>query len=107
MRLKNNDTQTTEQIITLMRIVLSQNYFIFRNKIYQPETGFSVGFSISSTIADIFLQYLEDMLIKQLIDAKKMYYSTRYVDDILIMYGTKRTHPDLISTHINQMHTNI
>jgi hypothetical protein len=33
MLLKNNDTQTTQQIITLMRIVLSQNYFTFRNKI--------------------------------------------------------------------------
>jgi len=25
---------------------------------------------------------------------------------MLIIYDTKRTHPDLINTHINQMHTN-
>jgi hypothetical protein len=39
MPLKNSDTQTTQQIITLMRIALSQNYFTFPNKIYQLEKG--------------------------------------------------------------------
>jgi hypothetical protein len=53
-----------------MRIVLSQNYFTFRNRIYQPEKGVSMGSPISSTIAEIFPQYLEDMHKKQLLDAK-------------------------------------
>jgi len=55
--LKSNDTQTMQQIITLMRLVLSQNYFTFQNKVYQPEKGVSMGSPISSTIAEIFLQY--------------------------------------------------
>jgi hypothetical protein len=55
MLLKNNDTQATQQIITLMRIVLQQNYFTFRNKFYQPEKSVSMGSPISSTIAEIFL----------------------------------------------------
>jgi hypothetical protein len=58
--LKNNDTQTTQQIITLMRLVLSQNYFTFQNKVYQPEKDVSMGSPISSTITEIFLQYFED-----------------------------------------------
>jgi len=70
MLLKNSDTQTTQQIITLKRKVLSQNYFTFRNKIYQLEKGVSMGSSISSTMAEIFLQNLEDMHIKQLLGAK-------------------------------------
>jgi len=32
---------------------------------------------------------------------------TRYVDDILILYDTKRTNPNLINKYINQIHTNI
>jgi hypothetical protein len=56
MLLKNNDTQTKQQIIKLMRIILSQNYFKFRNKIYQPEKGVSMGSPILSIIAEIFLQ---------------------------------------------------
>jgi len=107
MLLKNNDTQTTQQIITLMRIVLSQNYFTFRNKIYQPEKGVSMRWPISSTTAEIFLKYLEDMHIQQHFDAKNIVFYTRHVDDIVIIYNTERTHPDLISTHINQIHTHI
>ena len=33
---KDNDTPIMQQIITLMRLVLLQNYFTFQNKIYQP-----------------------------------------------------------------------
>jgi hypothetical protein len=32
---------------------------------------------------------------------------TRYVDNIVIIYDTKRTHPDLVNTYINQIHTDI
>jgi hypothetical protein len=41
MLLKNNDTQIMQQIIILMRLVLSQNYFTFQD-IYQPEKGVSI-----------------------------------------------------------------
>jgi len=50
--LKSNDTQTTQQIITLMRLVLSQNCLTFQNKVYQPEKGVYMGSPISSTIAN-------------------------------------------------------
>ena len=63
--------------------------------------------TFSSTMAEIFLQNLEDMHIKQLLGAKNILFYTRYVDDILIIYDTKITHPDLINTHKNQIHTNI
>jgi hypothetical protein len=106
MLLKNNNPQITKQIITLMRLILSQNYFTFKNKIYQPEKGVAVGSPISNTIAEIILQYFEDIHIKQLMDTKNIILYTRYVDDILIIYDTKRTHPDLLNTYINQIHTN-
>ena len=72
-----------------MEIILSQNYLMFKNKIYQPEI--SMGSPISSTIAENFLQYLEDIHIKQLRDTKNITFYTRYVDDILIIYDTKQT----------------
>ena len=57
---KNNDTQITQQTITLMRLVLLQNYFILQNKIHETEKGVSMGPTISSTTLEIFLQHLED-----------------------------------------------
>jgi hypothetical protein len=104
--MKNNDTQIMQQILTLMRLVLSQNYFIFQNKIYQPEKGVSMGSPISSTIAEIFLQDFVDIHTKQILDSKNIFY-THYVDDILVIYDTKRIHPNLINTYINKIHTDI
>jgi len=38
-----------------MEIIISHNYFMFKNKIYQPEKEVSMGSPISSTIAELFL----------------------------------------------------
>ena len=70
MLLKKNDAHVTQQIIILIEAVLSQNYFMFQNKIHQPEKGVSMGSPISSTIAQIVLQHLENVHIKQLLDTK-------------------------------------
>jgi hypothetical protein len=58
MLLKNNDAHITQQIIILMEAVLSQNYFMFQSKIYQPQKGVLMGLPISSTIVEIVLQHL-------------------------------------------------
>ena len=70
MLLKKNDAHVTQQIIILIEAVLSQNYFMFQNQIYQPEKEVSMGSPISSTIAEIVLQHLENVHIKQLLDTK-------------------------------------
>jgi len=44
--------------------ILSQNFFMFQQKIYQPAQGISMGSTISSLIAEIFLQHYEDTNIK-------------------------------------------
>jgi hypothetical protein len=78
MLLKNNYSQTSKLIITLMRLILSQNYFTFQNKLYQPEKAVSMRSPISSTIAGIFLQHFEDIHIKQLLDTKNIISYTHY-----------------------------
>jgi len=80
-----------------MEAVLSQNYFMFQNQIYQPEKEVSMGSPISSTIAEIFLQYLENIHIKQLLNTKNIILYTRYVDDILIICNTTPTGTDQIN----------
>jgi hypothetical protein len=89
-----------------MELILSQTYFTFQNKIYQPEKGVSMGSPILITIAKIFL-HLGDIHIKQLLDTKNITFYTRYVNDILIICNTKRTNPNLINKSINQIYTNI
>ena len=104
MLAKHNDTQTTIQIIELMRLVLWRNYFVFKNIIYQAEKGVAMGSPISNTIAEIFIQHFENTHIKHILDYKNIIFYTRYVDDILIIYDTDKTNSDLITTHINRVH---
>ena len=86
---KENSAQITKQIITLLEAILKQNYFELQNNIYQPEKGVSMGSPISGTMAEIFLQHIENTHIKHLLDTKNILYYTRYVDDILIIYDTR------------------
>ena len=69
---KHNDAQVTKQIITLLEVILQQNYCSVENILYQPEKGVSTGSPVSNTIAEIFLQYIEDIYLKQLLDTKNI-----------------------------------
>ena len=60
-----------------------------------------MGSPISSIIAEIFIQHLEDAHIKHLLDNRNIIFYTRYADDILIIYDTGKTNPDLNTTYIN------
>ena len=50
-----------------------------------------MGSPISSLIAEIFLQHYEDVNIKQLMNMKSIALYVRYVDDILVIYDTKKS----------------
>ena len=80
--------------MTLLNTILRQNYFSFLGQIYQPDKGVAKGLPISSTMAEIFLQQLENSIIKHLIDAKILSFYTKYVDDILLIYDFTCTNPN-------------
>jgi hypothetical protein len=98
---QHNSVQVAHQMHILLKEVLSQNYFAFQQKIYQPERGIVMGSPISSTIAETFLQNFEDIHIKHLLDTKCIAFYTRYVDD------KTRTSSSIIDKYINSIHNNI
>jgi hypothetical protein len=59
--LQNNDKQTTNQIITLLEVILGQNYFSFQDQIYQPEKGIAMG----SPIWNNYLGMLQLFILSQ------------------------------------------
>ena len=105
--LQNNNIQITYQMFSLLKLILSQSYFMFQQKIYQPAQGISMGSPISSLIAEIFLQHYEDANIKQLLALKNIALYVRYVDDILVIYDTTKINLHTINTYINRTHNNI
>jgi len=58
--LKNNDKHKNKQIIAVLKAILAQNYFTFQDSIYHPNKGVAMGSPISGTMAEIFLQYIEN-----------------------------------------------
>ena len=88
----------------LLETVLQQNYFSFQNNTYQPAKGILVGSPISNTVAEIFLQHLENTHLKHILESKHIIFYTRYADDILMIYNTKYTIPETIHQHINKTH---
>ena len=93
--------------MTLLNINLRQYYFSFLGRIYQPDEGVAMGSPIPGTIAEVFLQQLENSIIRHLIDAKILSFYTRYVDDIFLIYDSTRTNPDYILQYIDTTHSNI
>jgi len=65
-----NDKQRTEQIITLLHVILQQNCFTFGNCQYHPEKGVSMGSPLSVTIAEILLHDIENTYIKHILDTQ-------------------------------------
>jgi hypothetical protein len=83
-----------------------QNYFVFEEQIYQPDKGVAMGSPISGTMVEIFIQHLEDSLIKHLLDSKSIAFYSRYIDDILIIYDSSHTNPNAITQYANTIHNN-
>ena len=91
------------QITELTKTVLSQNYFVFQDKIYHTNKGVAIGSPISSTTAEIFIQYYANTYIKHILDIKNVRYYTRYLDEALIIYNNRINH-ESITQQINQIH---
>jgi hypothetical protein len=65
-----------------------------------------MGSPISSTIAEIYLQYLENIYIKHWLHSKEILFYKRYVD-ILIAYDQEKIDEQVISQRINGIDNNL
>jgi hypothetical protein len=99
----NHDPVTTEHILYLLKIILKQNYFQYNNQFYQPNKGIAMGSPISGTLAEIYLQYLEEIFVKHCLENKEITYYKRYVYDLLIILDQNKISADTIYSVINNI----
>ena len=71
--------------------------------IYQQEKGIAIGSPISSTIAEIYVKYLENIYIKHWLDSKEILFYKRCVDDTLIAYDQEKIDEQAILQRINEI----
>jgi len=62
-----------------------------------------MGSPISSTMTEIYLQFLEETYIKLWLESKVIIYYKRYVDDILITFGQNITNEQTMLNQLNNI----
>jgi len=55
-----NNEEMSRQIILLLKTVMEQNYFQYIDQYFKPNKGIAMGSPISGTIAEIYLQSIEN-----------------------------------------------
>jgi Reverse transcriptase (RNA-dependent DNA polymerase). len=66
-----------------------------------------MGTSISGIIADISLQYCEQLILKHTNKTKTITYYNRYADDILIIIDSTITSEEYITSMMKNIHSNL
>jgi hypothetical protein len=61
-------TDIMKQIIQLLKVIIEQNYFQYSNQYFKLEKGTAMGSPISRTLAEIYLQLIEEWYIKHWIE---------------------------------------
>jgi glycyl-tRNA synthetase beta subunit len=74
-------------------MITNQNYFQYKGKFYKPTTGVAMGSPLSSILAEIFLQDLEQNRLKHLLEDKKIVHYNRYIHNIFIIYDQRKITP--------------
>jgi hypothetical protein len=106
-KLNHTDKNIIKEIMTILKTTLNQNYFQYNGKFYKPKSGVAMGSPLSSIMAEIFLQHLEQSKIKLLLEEKNIVYYNRYVDDIIIIYNQTKITPQYILKHFNAQNKNL
>jgi len=81
----------TTQDMRIAQTLVEQNYFRFRDTTYIQNEGLAMGAPTSSILSKVYLQYMENKTIYELLIKHKVEGYFRYVDDILVMYKDDKT----------------
>ena len=96
-----NDSELIIQASYMLETIMKQNYFQYKEQFFQPKKGIAMDSPISSTMAEVYLQYIEETYVKQWLDSKEIAYYKRYVDDIVIIHDQSKTNEHTILHEIN------
>jgi hypothetical protein len=107
----NNATtpkKLSKELISLINMVINQNYFSFNNRFYIQSDGLAMGSPLSPLLAELFLDSLEETLFNsQIQHLKNIVYWHRYVDDILCLWTGTNRQLDSFLNHLNSLHPKI
>ena len=68
-----NDKKLIKKILHMLQTIMKQN-FQYYDKFFQPEKSIAMGSTISSTMAEVYLLYIEETCMKLWLDSKEVIY---------------------------------
>ena len=83
--------KTSQEILRITHTLVSQNSFQFQDTIYIQNEGLAMGAPTSSILSEVYLQYMENTTIYELLKKHRIEGYFRYVDDILVVYNDDNT----------------
>ncbi|CAF1626475.1 unnamed protein product, partial [Adineta ricciae] len=89
-QLKHINNLKVEAIIRLARFVMQNNYFSYNNQFYHQIRGGAMGSPLTLTIANCYMFFFEQNIIKQITNSGGLYF--RYIDDIFIIINWPLRH---------------
>ena len=87
----------------LIKVILNQNYFQYSDKYFKPTQGIAMGSPISRTLAEMYLQYFEELMVKHWMETGEITYYRRYVDDIVITFDQNKITEDSTTSYMNNV----
>ena len=92
-----------QQIVTLLEFCLKNTYFLFQGKFYEQVQGAAMGSSISTLIANLFMEEFEVKALSSCPHPPTLW--LRFVDDTFVIPKAEQSKPLL--QHINKQHPHI
>ncbi|CAF1391920.1 unnamed protein product [Rotaria sordida] len=105
LNLKQIQGLKTEVIIRLARFVVQNNYFKYDGQFYHQIKGGAMGSPLTLTIANCYMYFFEQNIIKQINNSYGFY--VRYIDDIFIAINWPNRHLTKQVDRWNQFDLNI
>jgi len=99
----NLDKTLTKNILTITRLIVTKNYFWFKGNTYVQKKCLAMGAPTSSIFSEIYLQYMENNLIYDVLRETRVEGYFRYVDDIRIVYNENLTDINEIHNRFNSI----
>jgi hypothetical protein len=107
MKAQSMDIEYSRHILSLVEIVLRQNYFQHGKEIFQQKEGLAMGAPTSSILSEVYLQNLEHNSIFKILMEQKIVAYFRYVDDIMIVYDRNKTNISHMLDLFNKLHSKL
>jgi len=101
---KHNIEDTLKlEITNISKLIIAQNCFKFQDKTCLQKNGLAMGAPTSSIMSEIYLQFIENTKIYDILRYSKVEEYLRYVDDILLVYKDNLTNIEEILNLFNSI----